>query len=330
MDMLQYIIKRILYMIPTLLVISMVSFIIIQLPPGDYLDTLIATMASQGESVNYEAMRALEDRYGLGQPIYVQYYKWISNIILRGDFGQSFTWNKAVSEIIWDRLLLTFVLSLASLLFVWVVAFPVGIYSAVKQYSVGDYIATFLGFIGLATPNFMIALILMYIAFKVFNQSVGGLFSPEYIDAAWSWARVGDLLAHLWIPVIIIGTAGTAGLIRIMRANLLDELKKPYVITARAKGVSETRLLFKYPVRTALNPFVSTVGWVLPELVSGEAIVAIVLSLPTTGPILLRALLQQDMYLAGSFIMMLSTLTVVGTLVSDLLLAWLDPRIRLE
>jgi len=328
--MLQYIIKRILYMIPTLLVISMVSFIIIQLPPGDYLDTLIATMASQGESVNYEAMRALEDRYGLGQPIYVQYYKWISNIILRGDFGQSFTWNKAVSEIIWDRLLLTFVLSLASLLFVWVVAFPVGIYSAVKQYSVGDYIATFLGFIGLATPNFMIALILMYIAFKVFNQSVGGLFSPEYIDAAWSWARVGDLLAHLWIPVIIIGTAGTAGLIRIMRANLLDELKKPYVTTARAKGVSETRLLFKYPVRTALNPFVSTVGWVLPELVSGEAIVAIVLSLPTTGPILLRALLQQDMYLAGSFIMMLSTLTVVGTLVSDLLLAWLDPRIRLE
>jgi peptide/nickel transport system permease protein len=206
----------------------------------------------------------------------------------------------------------------------------VGIYSAVKQYSVGDYIATFLGFIGLATPNFMIALILMYIAFKVFNQSVGGLFSPEYIDAAWSWARVGDLLAHLWIPVIIIGTAGTAGLIRIMRANLLDELKKPYVTTARAKGVSETRLLFKYPVRTALNPFVSTVGWVLPELVSGEAIVAIVLSLPTTGPILLRALLQQDMYLAGSFIMMLSTLTVVGTLVSDLLLAWLDPRIRLE
>lgn len=328
--MLQYIIKRILYMIPTLLVISMVSFIIIQLPPGDYLDTLIATMASQGEDVNYEAMRALEDRYGLGQPIYVQYYKWISNIILRGDFGQSFTWNKAVSEIIWDRLLLTFVLSLASLLFVWVVAFPVGIYSAVKQYSVGDYIATFLGFIGLATPNFMIALILMYIAFKVFNQSVGGLFSPEYIDAAWSWARVGDLLAHLWIPVIIIGTAGTAGLIRIMRANLLDELKKPYVTTARAKGVSETRLLFKYPVRTALNPFVSTVGWVLPELVSGEAIVAIVLSLPTTGPILLRALLQQDMYLAGSFIMMLSTLTVVGTLVSDLLLAWLDPRIRLE
>jgi peptide/nickel transport system permease protein len=317
-------------MIPTLLVISMVSFIIIQLPPGDYLDTLIATMASQGESVNYEAMRALEDRYGLGQPIYVQYYKWISNIILRGDFGQSFTWNKAVSEIIWDRLLLTFVLSLASLLFVWVVAFPVGIYSAVKQYSVGDYIATFLGFIGLATPNFMIALILMYVAFKVFNQSVGGLFSPEYIDAAWSWARVGDLLAHLWIPVIIIGTAGTAGLIRIMRANLLDELKKPYVTTARAKGVSETRLLFKYPVRTALNPFVSTVGWVLPELVSGEAIVAIVLSLPTTGPILLRALLQQDMYLAGSFIMMLSTLTVVGTLVSDLLLAWLDPRIRLE
>jgi len=328
--MLSYVIKRLLYMIPTLIVISMVAFIVIQLPPGDYLDTLVATLESQGESVSHEAIRALQDRYGLGQPIYVQYWKWISGILFRGDFGQSFTWNKPVSELIWDRLFLTFVLSLASLVFVWIVAFPVGIYSAVKQYSMGDYIATFLGFLGLATPNFMIALILMYLAFKLFNQSVGGLFSPEYIDAAWSWGRVVDLLAHLWIPVIIIGTAGTAGLIRIMRANLLDELKKPYVTTARAKGVSEAKLLFKYPVRTALNPFVSTVGWVLPELVSGAAIVAIVLSLPTTGPLLLRALLSQDMYLAGSFIMMLSTLTVVGTLVSDLLLAWLDPRIRLE
>ena len=328
--MLQYLIKRILYMIPTLIAISMVSFAIIQLPPGDYLDTMVATLASQGEEVNYEAIQALQDRYGLGQPVYVQYWKWISGIIFRGDFGQSFAWNKPVDELIWDRLMLTFIISLVSLLFVWTVAFPIGIYSAVRQYSVGDYVATFLGFLGLATPNFLLALILMYVAFRYFNQSVGGLFSPEYVDAAWSWAKVGDLLAHLWVPVIIIGTAGTAGLIRIMRANLLDELKKPYVVTARAKGMSEWKLLFRYPVRVALNPFISTVGWVLPTLVSGAAIVSIVLSLPTTGPLMIRALLSQDMYLAGSFLMMLSVLTVIGTLVSDLLLAWLDPRIRYE
>jgi len=210
------------------------------------------------------------------------------------------------------------------------VAFPIGIYSAVKQYSVGDYVATFLGFLGLAIPNFLLALILMYIAFKYFNQSVGGLFSPEYQEAPWTWGKVADLFAHLWVPVVIIGTAGTASLIRIMRANLLDELRKPYVVTARAKGLPEWRLLFKYPVRIALNPFVSTVGWVLPTLVSGAAIVSIVLSLPTTGPLLIRALQQQDMYLAASFIMLLSILTVIGTLVSDLLLAWLDPRIRME
>ena len=328
--MLQFILKRILYMIPTLIAISMVSFIIIQLPPGDYLDTLMATLASQGEDVNYEAIQALEERYGLSQPVYVQYWKWVSGILLRGDFGQSFAWNKAVDELIWDRLMLTFIISLCSLVFVWIVAFPIGIYSAVRQYSIGDYVATFFGFIGLATPNFLLALILMYIAFKFFNQSVGGLFSPEYIDAAWSWGKILDLLAHLWVPVVIIGTAGTAGLIRIMRANLLDELKKPYVVTARAKGLSEWKLLFKYPVRIALNPFISTVGWVLPTLVSGAAIVSIVLSLPTTGPLMIRALLSQDMYLAGSFLLMLSVLTVIGTLVSDVLLAWLDPRIRYE
>ncbi|GIV77754.1 ABC transporter permease [Litorilinea aerophila] len=328
--MLQFLIKRILYMIPTLLAISIVAFIIIQLPPGDYLTTLVASLASQGEDIDPAALQALKERYGLGQPIYVQYYKWISGIVLRGDFGQSFAWNMPVKDLIWSRLALTFVLSLSSLLFVWIVAFPIGIYSAVKQYSIGDYIATFLGFIGLATPNFLLALILMYIAFKYFNQSVGGLFSPEYQDAPWSWAKVVDMLSHLWIPVIIIGTAGTAGLIRVMRANLLDELRKPYVVTARAKGLPEWKLLFKYPVRVALNPFISTVGWVLPTLVSGAAITSIVLSLPTTGPLLIRALMSQDMYLAGSFILMLSVLTVIGTLVSDLLLAWLDPRIRLE
>jgi len=328
--MLQYVLRRILYMIPTMIAVSLVAFIIIQLPPGDYLTTLVASMATQGEDIDPAALQALEQRYGLGQPIYVQYWKWITGILLRGDFGQSFAWNMPVTDLIWGRLALTFVLSLTSLLFVWIVAFPIGIFSAVRQYSIGDYIATFLGFIGLAVPNFLLALILMYIAFKYFNQSVGGLFSPEYIDAPWTWAKVADLIAHLWIPIIIIGTAGTAQLIRIMRANLLDELRKPYVVTGRAKGLPEWKLILKYPVRVALNPFVSTVGWVLPTLVSGATITAIVLSLPTTGPLMLRSLMSQDMYLAGAFILMLSLLTVIGTLVSDLLLAWLDPRIRYE
>jgi peptide/nickel transport system permease protein len=326
--MVQYIIRRIFYMIPTLFVISIVSFVIIQLPPGDYLTSLVATMASTGETVDRAQLVALQQRYGLGQPIYVQYWKWISGILLRGDFGQSFEWNQPVSSLIWGRLALTFVLSLSTLLFTWFVAFPIGIYSAVRQYSAGDYLFTIIGYIGLAIPNFLLALVLMYIAFKYLNQSVGGLFSPEYVDAPWSFAKVIDMLNHLWIPVVIIGTAGTAGLIRIMRANLLDELHKPYVVTARAKGLPERRLLLKYPVRVALNPFVSTIGWTLPVLVSGAAIVSIVLSLPTAGPLLLRALMSQDMYLAGSFIMLLSTLTVIGTLISDILLAWLDPRIR--
>ena len=328
--MFQFLLRRLLYMIPTLIAISIVAFVIIQLPPGDFLTTMVASMAAQGEDVDQTALQALKDQYGLGQPVHIQYLKWMQGIVFRGDFGDSFGWNKAVSELVWSRLALTFVLSLASLLFVWAVAFPIGIFSAVKQYSFGDYVATFLGFLGLATPNFLLALILMYIAFKFFNQSVGGLFSPEYQEAPWSWGKVADLFAHLWVPVVIIGTAGTASLIRIMRANLLDELRKPYVVTARAKGLPEWRLLFKYPVRIALNPFVSTVGWVLPTLVSGAAIVSIVLSLPTTGPLLIRALQQQDMYLAASFIMLLSILTVIGTLVSDLLLAWLDPRIRME
>lgn len=326
--MLQFILRRVLYMIPTLFAISIVSFIIIQLPPGDYLTSLVATMAATGETVDRAQLVALEQRYGLGQPIYVQYWKWISGILLRGDFGQSFEWNQPVSALIWGRLALTFVLSLSTLLLTWFIAFPIGIYSAVRQYSVGDYVSTIIGYIGLAIPNFLLALVLMYIAFKYFNQSVGGLFSPEYVDAPWTLAKVWDMLKHLWIPTIIIGTAGTAGLIRIMRANLLDELHKPYVVTARAKGLSETKLLLKYPVRMALNPFVSTLGWTLPALVSGAAIVSIVLSLPTAGPLLLRALMSQDMYLAGSFIMLLSTLTVIGTLISDILLAWLDPRIR--
>ena len=326
--MVGYTLKRIVYMIPTLIAISFVSFFIIQLPPGDFLTTMVARMEEQGETFDRSQVAALEARYGLNQPFPVQYWKWISGIVFHGDFGQSFHFRQPVQNLIWDRLGLTFVLSLSTLLFIWAVALPIGVYSAVRKYSVGDYVATFLGFIGLATPNFLVALILMYISFKYFGQSVGGLFSPEYSNAPWSFAKVGDLLAHLWIPMIVLGTSGTAGLIRIMRANLLDELFKPYVVTARAKGMSELGLLVKYPVRLALNPFVSTIGYVLPGLVSGATIVSIVLSLPTTGPMLLQALMAQDMYLAGSFIMLLSALTVIGTLLSDLLLAWLDPRIR--
>ncbi|GIK75258.1 MAG: ABC transporter permease [Chloroflexota bacterium] len=328
--MLGFIARRILYAIPTFFAVSIVAFIIIQLPPGDYLTTLVASMASQGETVDPAALEALRNRYGLGEPIWVQYFKWMSNIFLRGDFGQSFEWNQPVASLIWNRLFLSFMLSLSTLLFVWAVALPVGIYSAVRQYSLGDYAFTFLGFIGLAIPNFLLALLLMYIGFRFFGQSVGGLFSPEYQEAPWSWAKFVDMLSHLWIPIVIIGTAGTASLIRIMRANLLDELRKPYVVTARAKGLPEHQVILRYPVRVALNPFVSTIGWVLPALISGEAITAIVLSLPTTGPLLLRALMSQDMYLAGSFILMLSTLTIIGTLLSDVLLALLDPRIRLE
>jgi peptide/nickel transport system permease protein len=309
-------------------VVSLISFVVIQLPPGDYITSYIARLEDTGATVDDAVVQALKAQYGLDQPFYVQYWKWMSGILLRGDFGFSFTWSRPVADLIWGRLGLTLVLSISTLLFLWIVSFPIGIYSAVKQYSIGDYVATFIGFIGLATPNFLLALVLMYIAFAAFNQSVGGLFSPEYLEAAWSWAKFVDLLKHLWIPVIVLGTAGTAGLIRIMRANLLDELSKPYVEAARSRGISETKLLIKYPVRVALNPFVSTVGWTLPGLISGATVTAIVLSLPTTGPLLIQALLTQDMYLAGSFILLLSSLTVIGTLISDILLAALDPRIR--
>lgn len=326
--MLQYILRRLLMMIPTIIAISIVTFIIIQLPPGDFLTTLIAGLASQGEDVNREAIEALSERYGLGQPLYVQYWKWMSGVLFHGDFGQSFEYNRPVADLIWDRLGFSVALALATLLLSWLIAFPIGFYSATHQYTVGDYIATFLGFLGLAIPEFMLALVLLFVSFKYFGQSVGGLFSPQYVDAPWSLAKIGDLLGHLWIPVVIVSVAGTAGLIRITRANLLDELNKPYVVTARAKGLSEPRLLTKYPIRVALIPFVSTVGWELPAIISGEAIIAIVLNLPTTGPLLLRALQSEDMYLAGSLIFLVSVLTVIGTLLSDILLAWIDPRIR--
>ena len=326
--MAKYILRRILLMIPTLLAISIVVFIIIQLPPGDFLTTLLATLGAQGETVDSAALEALKEQYGLGRPIWEQYYVWMRNILLHWDFGNSFEYNRPVTEIIGGRIGWTIVISVGSLLLTWAIAFPLGIFSAVRRYSVSDYLLTLMAFIGLAIPEFMIALILLYVSFKYFDQSVGGLFSPAYVDAPWSLARFGDLLTHLWIPIVIVGVASTAGLLRIMRANLMDELNKPYVVTARSKGMTERKLLMKYPVRVALNPFVSTSGFILPGLVSGETIIGVVLSLPTIGPVLLRALKSQDMYLAGGIILMLSALTLIGTLLSDILLAWLDPRIR--
>ena len=324
----RYILRRVLYMVPTLIAISIVSFAVVVLPPGDFMDTYVASLEAQGGQVSQDALESLRARYGLGEPLYMQYLKWMAGILTRGDFGWSFEWQRPVADLLWERVALTFVVSFSSLLLVYIVAFPIGIYSAVRKYSTGDYVFTFLGFIGLAIPNFLFALVLMYFALTVFGQSVGGLFSPEFGEAPWSLAKVWDLLQHLWIPTIIIGTSSTASLIRVMRANLLDELHRPYVETARAKGLPERELLLRYPVRLALNPFVSQLGWELPHLVSGAAITSIVLNLPTTGPTLLLALKSQDMFLAGSTIMILSVLTVIGTLVSDLLLAWLDPRIR--
>lgn len=326
--MLTYILRRVLYMIPTLFAISVVAFIVITLPPGDYVDRIVVEARTQGETITEAQAHAMRERYGLDEPWSIQYLSWLGDILLRGDFGTSFRWNLPVSALIWERLALTFVLSFSSLLFIWVVAIPIGVYSAVRKYSLGDYVATFFGFIGLAVPSFLIALVFMYVSFKYFGQSVGGLFSPEYVEAPWSMAKVIDMLSHLWIPMIVLGTAGTAALIRTVRANLLDELGRPYVTTARAKGLSEGRLLVKYPLRLALNPFVSSLNEVFVGLVSGATIVSVVLSLQTTGPLLLEALRSQDMYLAGGFILMLSVLTVFGTLVSDILLVWLDPRIR--
>jgi peptide/nickel transport system permease protein len=316
-------------MIIMMVLISIAAFAIIQLPPGDFLTTLAAGLERGGE-VEAQQLEFLRQRFGLDQPIYIQYWRWISGIVLHGDFGYSFMWKRPVADLIWDQLGFTLILSISTLLFSWAISFPIGVYSAVRQYSAADYLFTFIGFIGLAVPNFLLALVLMYIGFSYFGQSVGGLFSPEYQNAAWSWGKLYDLLSHLWIPIIVIGASKTAELIRIMRANLLDELNKPYVTTARAKGMPEIRMLIKYPIRLALNPFVSTIGWVLPSLISGAVIASVVLNLPTVGPLLLNALQSQDMYLAGSFILMLSMLTLVGTLISDILLAWLDPRIRLE
>ena len=331
--LLRYIARRLVIIIPILLAISLISFFIIQLPPGDFMSTMLQAIAAEGQPVSAadEArIELLRARYGLDQPFHVQYLRWMGGIIFRGDFGYSFQWSRAVAAVIWSRLGLTLVLSVSSLLFTWVVAFPVGFYSAVRQYSVGDYTATFFGFLGLAIPNFLLALVLLYAAFQWFGVVLGGLYAREFIGEPWTWAKIVSLLQHIWIPVIVIGTAGTAGLIRILRNNLLDELKKPYVLTARAKGVPATKLLLKYPVRIAIIPFLSTVGWMLPAIFSGETIVALVLTLPTIGPVLFNALIEQDMYLAGSIVFLLAVLTVIGTLISDILLAVVDPRIRYD
>ena len=326
----QYIARRLTYMAFTIWVISIVAFVVIQLPPGDFVTTLSTRLASAGGGASVALLeQQLREQYGLNEPVYIQYFKWLGNILLHGKFGYSFTYQIDASQIIGERLPMTFLISFLAVLFIWVVALPIGIFSAVKKYTWGDYTATFIGFIGLAVPNFLLALIIMYIASHYFGRSAFGLFSPEYATAPWSWGKVGDLIQHLWLPVAIIGSGGAAGLIRTMRANLLDELNKPYVETVRAKGVAERKLLIKYPVRYALNPFVSTIGWVLPGLVAGEVIVSQVLNLPTSGPILISALLNEDMYLAAGFILVLSSLTVIGTFISDILLIWLDPRIRL-
>jgi peptide/nickel transport system permease protein len=327
--MLRFVLNRLLAAIPFLLLTSITVFALIELPPGDYLTSYAAQLAESNETIDKEALENLRERYGLGQPFWVQYWKWISGVVV-GDFGFSFEWQQPVSGLIGERMALTVLLALATLILTWGISLPIGIYSAVRKNTLGDYLFTLIGFIGLATPSFLLALVVMYLAVTWFGQSVGGLFSPEYENAPWSIGKVFDLLSHLWIPMLIIGMSGTASLIRIMRANLLDELNKPYVVTARAKGLGETTLLLRYPVRLALNPFVSTIGWVLPNLVSGSVIVAVVLNLPIAGPLLLQSLLSQDMFLAGAFLLLLCCLTVIGTLISDILLALIDPRIRLR
>jgi peptide/nickel transport system permease protein len=326
---LRFTVQRLLLLPLLLFVFSVVVFILIQAPPGDFLDSYLATLSASGSSVDAAQVAALEQQFGLDQPIYVQYLRWMQNL-LRGNLGLSLEYQRPNIELIGERLWLTIILALFSFFFTWAVAIPAGIYSATHPHSPLDYLFTVVNYVGVATPNFMLALILMWLAFSRLGLSVTGLFSTEFVDAPWSWARVVDLLKHIWLPMIILGVAGTARLTRIMRANLLDELNKPYVVTARAKGLTEARLVLKYPVRLAINPLVSTIGWYLPQLFSGSLIVATVMNLPNIGPLLLRALTSQDMYLAGSILFIYCFLTIIGTLISDILLALIDPRIRLE
>jgi peptide/nickel transport system permease protein len=327
--MLRYIIWRILMMVPTLAIISALVFTIIELPPGDYFESYVAELQAQGERVNAEQIDQLRKEYGFDKPPIIRYFHWVGGM-LTGDFGYSFEYRLPVMDVVGDRLWLTILVSFTTIIFTWLIAFPIGIYSATHQYSWGDYGLTLMGLLGIAIPNFMMALVFMYLANVWFGTSIGHLMDPQYMDQPLSWAKFQSILAHLWIPVVIIGTHGTAGMIRRLRANLLDELQKQYVVTARAKGLHPFRALVKYPLRMALNFFISDIGSILPAIISGAEITAIVLSLETTGPLLLRALKSQDMYLAGSFLMFLAFLTVIGVLISDLALAVLDPRIRLQ
>ncbi|MBV7338190.1 ABC transporter permease [Chloroflexi bacterium TSY] len=326
--MFQFLMRRLIILIPMLFFMSIVSFAIIQAPPGDYLETYIAQLSVSGVSLDLAEVEALRRQYGLDQPIYMQYFKWLWQI-LQGDLGVSLEWQRPVSELIGERLLMTIILGLVTVVFTWTLAIPIGVISAVKQYSGIDYFFTFLSYFGVGTPNFLIALVAMWLAFSLFGLKLTGLFSQEYQDAPWSFGKVLDMLNHMWIPMLILGTDGTARLTRIVRANLLDELNKPYVETARSKGVPEWKLIIKYPTRLSLNPFISTAGWSLPQLFSGSLILATVMNLPTVGPLLLRSLFAQDMFLSGSVILILSALTLVGTLISDVILAIADPRIRM-
>ena len=326
--MARYVFRRLLLMVPTLLVISAIVFAIIELPPGDYLDSYVAELESRGETVDEKEIAFLREQYGFGEPLLQRYVMWVTGM-LHGDFGYSFEYRLPVKDVIGDRMLLTIVVSLATIIFTWLIAFPIGIYSATHQYSWGDHGLTFLGLLGLATPNFLLALILLYMANVWFGTSIGGLMEPEYLDKPWSLGKVISILEHLWIPVVVVGTSGTASLARRLRANLLDELRKPYVETAHAKGLPPRKVLVRYPLRASLNFFVADIGNLLPQVISGAELVAVVLSLPTTGPIMISALQSQDMYLAGAFLMFLAVLTTVGVLVSDLALSVLDPRIRL-
>ncbi|MXY46695.1 MAG: ABC transporter permease [Chloroflexi bacterium] len=326
--MIQFIVRRFLIFIPMLFLMSVVAFAIIQAPPGDFLTDYIAQLQATGELADESEVEALRAQYGLNQPIYVQYLKWVYGIV-QWDLGLSIEWRRPVKELVNERLAMTVLLGVATILFTWTLAIPIGILSAVKKYTVIDYFFTFLSYFGVGTPNFMIALVAMWFAFSWFGVKATGLFSDEYITAPWSVGKAIDLIKHLWLPMLILGTDGTARFTRIVRANLLDEMNKPYVETARAKGLPEWKVVLKYPVRIALNPFVSTAGLELPRLISGQLIVATVMSLPTIGPLLLRALLSQDMYMAGSIVLILTTLTLIGVLISDIVLAAMDPRIRI-
>lgn len=328
--MLKFIANRILIAIPLLALVSIVTFVIIQLPPGDFLSAYATRMAEQGDSIDQQGLEVLREQYGLNEPVLVQYLKWMRGIVTRGDFGLSMEYNRPVRQLIWERIALTVAVNLLTILLIWAIAIPVGVFSATHKYSLPDYILNLLAFLGTGLPGFVLALLLMWAAFFYFGADVGGLFSQQYISAPWSLAKVIDLLKHVWVAVIVLSIGGAAGLVRTMRANMLDELPKPYVDTARAKGLREKAVIRKYPLRVALNPFISGIGHVFPSLISGSQTAAIVLNIPLTGPLLLQALLTQDMYLAGSFIFILSAFAIFGTLVSDVLLAWVDPRIRYE